>query len=70
MTPQAHPDDLLAHQQMGGLPHPHMGPGHLGLPPYGLDQQQMLSPHMPGEFVNCYSKKCFLLNSILCPIKT
>lgn len=52
MTPQAHPDDLLAHQQMGGLP-PHMGPGPLGLPPYGLDQQQMLSPQIPGEFVNC-----------------
>ncbi|KAL1491871.1 hypothetical protein ABEB36_012400 [Hypothenemus hampei] len=35
MTPQAHPDDLLAHHQMGGLQHPQ----HLQ---YGLDQQHMM----------------------------
>lgn len=50
MTPQAHPDDLLAHQQMSGLAHPQLAPGHLGLPPqYGLDQQHMLGQHMPGN---------------------
>ncbi|XP_050293087.1 double-strand-break repair protein rad21 homolog isoform X2 [Anthonomus grandis grandis] len=43
MTPQAHPDDLLAHQQMGLQPPP------IALPPqYGLDQQQMLGAPMPG----------------------
>uniref|UniRef100_A0AAR5QHI6 Rad21/Rec8-like protein N-terminal domain-containing protein n=2 Tax=Curculionoidea TaxID=71529 RepID=A0AAR5QHI6_DENPD len=48
MTPHAHPDDLLTHQQMG-LSHPQMSGSHLELPPhYGLDQQHMLSPHMPG----------------------
>ncbi|CAG9766759.1 unnamed protein product [Ceutorhynchus assimilis] len=42
MTPQAHPDDLMAHHQMGGPSHPQFPGSHLGLPPFGLD------PHIPG----------------------
>lgn len=59
MTPHAHPDDLLTHQQMG-LSHPQMSGSHLELPPhYGLDQQHMLSPHMPGEFISKRNFSCY-----------